>query len=175
MSRVLLAIACCTSQQAFASPGDDPTAGRAVFTGATMPNATSIDLNPAALGIGEIDEFYFAATALIDQFGITSRIEDASGNLSAGPHMRDDELGFGGMIAYIRHIGSEDRATIGLQLRSTPTELFFGNHDSERYYLLGGSERMYAGTIAASIKITDELWFGLSLDIQTTYLHQHYA
>ena len=175
MSRALgLAIVCAVCAPAFGSPGGDPTAGRAVFTGATMPSATSIDLDPAALGIGNIDEIYISGTALIDQFGITSRLEDASGNLAPGPHMRDDELGPGGMIAYVRHIGN-DRGTLGLALRSEPTELFFGNHDATRYYLLDGRQRRYELAVAGSVRITDELLFGLSLDVQTIYLHMHYA
>ncbi len=175
MSRALgLAVACGFTATAAASPGIDPTAGRAVFTGATMPSATSIDLDPAALGLGLTDELYLSATALIDQFGITSRYEDAAGNLTMGPHMRDDQLGPGGMIAYIRHIGN-DRGTIGVALRSDPSELFFGDHDAERYQTLGGRQRTYGISFAGSIKITNELLFGLSLDTQTTYLHLHYA
>src|SRR4051812_43948016 len=53
-----LALALAGAAPAAASPRSDPTAGRAVFTGATTHHATSIVLDPAALGLGQFDELY---------------------------------------------------------------------------------------------------------------------
>src|SRR4051812_45610840 len=94
---------------ASASPRSDPTAGRAVFTGATTPNATSLTLSPAAVGLDPITsvsdrgqdisgkfELYFAAVATLAQVGIDRRLLDVdTGTFHDGPHMRDDELGPG--------------------------------------------------------------------------------
>src|SRR6476646_1013466 len=81
---------CALPAIALASPRSDPTVGRAVFSGATLPAATSIDLDPAALGLGTNDEFYVAATTIIDRYQITRRYLDLdTGALSAGPTMRD--------------------------------------------------------------------------------------
>jgi hypothetical protein len=54
--RLLTLAVSCAAVSAWASPRTDPTTGRAVFTGATMPHATSIGLDPAALGLGSVDQ-----------------------------------------------------------------------------------------------------------------------
>jgi len=55
---------------AHASPRSDPTAGRAVFTGATLASPTSISLNPAALGPGRVPR---EATFALAMFRIAGR------------------------------------------------------------------------------------------------------
>src|SRR5579871_845310 len=90
MSRAFcIAVSCALAAHAvnaYAQPRTDPTAGRAVFTGATSPNATSIELNPAALDLGKADEVYVAATSVIDQLDIHTRTIDLmTGTLSPGP------------------------------------------------------------------------------------------
>lgn len=50
MSRAIcFALLCGLAAHAVASPRSDPTSGRAVFTGATVPDSSSLELNPAAL------------------------------------------------------------------------------------------------------------------------------
>src|SRR5664279_5883896 len=67
MSRVArLPLVCGLCGHAVASPRSDPTAGRSVFTGATMAAASSIDLNPAAIGTGQQSYLYLATTSVID-------------------------------------------------------------------------------------------------------------
>ena len=72
-----LAMLCCLHASAFASPRSDPTQGRAAFTGASSPNPTSIEINPAALGLGpELNEFYMAATGVWNRQSIQRRTLD---------------------------------------------------------------------------------------------------
>src|ERR1041385_7985353 len=112
MSRAAsLAISCCLCAHAMASPRSDPTEGRAVFTGATMPDLTSLDLNPAAMGLPDVkyDELYIAATLVVNHVAIDrSNLDVATGNLSPGAHVRDTELGEGGQLGYMGHVANDE-------------------------------------------------------------------
>src|SRR5688572_12438411 len=97
--RILTLILCCTIAPAIASPRSDPTTGRAVFTGAATPHATSVSLNPAAIGVGPVSELYFAVVTVLQQIGIDRKtIDPATGDLSPGPRINDTQLGPGGML-----------------------------------------------------------------------------
>lgn len=169
-----LAILWCVPAAALASPYSDPTTGRAVFTGATMPAATSIDLNPAAIGPGLTDELYAAATAVLDHYAIAlDRLEGTSATATRGPTVRDDELSPGGMIAIVKHLS--DRLTAGLEFETPPGESFPANRDALSYHTLGGSHRRYSFGVAGSLRITNELYFGVGLSTATTVLHLRYA
>jgi hypothetical protein len=175
MSRAALVIACCLSGNALASPRSDPTSGRSVFTGATVATATSIDLDPAAIGPGTTDYAYAAATAVLDQYGVRlDALNVATGAITPGETIHDDEWAPGGMLAYVWHIPG-DRVTLGFELRTTPAEKFIANRDELAYHTLGGGQRTVRAGVGASIRITNELYFGLSLNSDATYLHLHYA
>src|SRR5262245_6934184 len=115
MSRATcLAVLCALVARAHASPRTDPTMGRAVFTGATLPNATSIDLDPAAIGLGSRNEVYFAALATLDRIAIErSELDITTGLLSPGDQVSDNLLSPGGNAAFIWHTGTDGRITIG--------------------------------------------------------------
>src|ERR1700712_3218629 len=90
--RILILTLVCAAAHAHASPRSDPTTGRAVFTGATMPHATSLGLDPAALGLGQYDQVYLAITGVLDQLHVAlDKIDLDSGAHSAGPRVRDVE------------------------------------------------------------------------------------
>jgi len=90
MSRATwIAIVCALSARAVASPRTDPTSGRAVFTGAVSPNPTSIDVNPAALGLGIHSEAYVAAVGTLDQYSIDLATEDAVDTTTVPPGSPD--------------------------------------------------------------------------------------
>jgi hypothetical protein len=130
-----------------------------------MQAATSIDLDPAAIGQGTNSYAYAAAVAVLDQYGI---------KLAPGDALRDNELSAGGMVAGVFHVG--DRATLAAEFRSAPPETFVANRDALAYHTLGGGQRSYRFGVGASIRILNELYFGLSLSIfDATYLHLHYA
>lgn len=172
---VSLAIVCGGfAATAMASPHSDPTIGRAVFTGATMPAATSIDLNPAAIGTGLIDEVYVAATSVLDHYAIAlDRLDIASDMQQRGATVRDYELGIGGAIAVVKHLS--DRLTAGLKFEAPAGEHFIRDRDAFAYHTLGGSERAYAFGVAGSLRATNELYFGVGLSTAATSLHLHYA
>ena len=84
---------------AHGSPRSDPTAGRAVFTGATLPGATAIGLNPAALGVGPLGEVLVALTGTLDQIHIDQQDLDLeSGALAPGARVRAIEASPGGWV-----------------------------------------------------------------------------
>src|SRR3954452_3318337 len=102
--RILTLALSCAAASAGASPRTDPTTGRAVFTGATMPHATSIGLDPAALGLGELDEVYVAITGVIDQLHIDLARFQSQDLQSPAARVRDVELSPGAMLAFIYHL-----------------------------------------------------------------------
>ncbi|MEO8845774.1 MAG: hypothetical protein ABI591_09195 [Kofleriaceae bacterium] len=175
MSRVArLALVCGLCGHAVASPRSDPTAGRSVFTGATMAAASSIDLDPAAIGPGQQSYLYLAATAVIDRYGVRlDHLDVDSGAITPGDTVHDNELGAGGDFAYVWHLS--DRAALGFEARSAPGETFIANRDTLAYHTLGGGQRTYTAGIGTSIRLTDTIYFGLSLDSAANYLRLHYA
>ena len=146
-----------------------------MFTGATMQTATSIDLDPAAIGQGTTSYLYLAAVSVFDQYGIRlDQLDLATGTITPGQQFHDNELGAGGMFAFVWHFS--DRAALGGEFRSAPAETFVANRDAVAYHTLGGGQRSYRAGVGASIRIINELYFGLSLSIfDATYLHLHYA
>src|SRR5688572_17728973 len=104
---------------AHASPRSDPTVGRAVFTGATLPSATSVSLNPAALGLAKGAEFYVAVTSVLEQLGIKRKqIDPTTNDLVDGPEVKDVVVGPGATIAGLWKPGP--RTTLGAELRLPP-------------------------------------------------------
>src|SRR3954454_14233566 len=101
--RVLTLALSCAAAAAAASPRSDPTAGRAVFTGATMPHATSIGVDPAALGLGSVDELYVAFTGVLDQLHVA--LDRGPDDASPGGRARTVELGPGAVLALLYHAG----------------------------------------------------------------------
>lgn len=166
MSRAIcFAIVCGLAARAHASPRSDPTTGRAVFTGAATPGAPAIELNPAALGLGTgSTELYVAALALVDHYAITR---------AGGPGFTDTELGPGGVVAWI--VPLKDRATLGIQAHGGPAEVFPAGVADWQYHTIGGGQRRYGFTLGGSIRLTDELSFGASLALESTYLRLRYA
>jgi hypothetical protein len=173
VGRLLTLALWCATGAAWASPRTDPTVGRAVFTGATMPHATSIGLDPAAIGLGSTDQLYLSVTAVLDQLRISLDRLD-SGALVPGDQVRDLEAGAGAMIAYLYHIGGD--FTLGFEAHATPPESFpSGGQTALQYHVLRGSEHDYLATAGASYKVANELLVGASLSHQNTLFELAYA
>ena len=177
MSRATcLAMLCALHASALASPLTDPTQGRAVFTGATASSATSIEINPAALGLGITEygnEVYIAGTAVLDHRSIDRRNLDIdSGALSDGAHVSSNLISPGGMIAYKWH--PSPRIALAVGLHSSPAERFVEN-EALRYHTLGGQYRTNALSVASSFKISGRVYFGLSLSVHTSFLRLKFA
>lgn len=174
----LATIACgawlaCGAQLAHASPRTDPTAGRAVFTGATLPNATSIWLNPAALGVEDIGELLLAFTGTLDQVRIAPQVLDANtGALSPGARVRDVSPSPGGLIGVVFRTG---RYTLGAAAQTSPAERFLSGYDGLRYHTSGGWQRDYTGAIAGSIRASSRFFVGAAIAHSNTFLRLRYA
>lgn len=173
--RILTLLACgALVSPALASPLGDPTNGRAVFTGATVPHATSIELNPAALGLGTRFEVYVAATSLLNQIQIERRTLDlATGDLSPGPRVRDTQLAPGAMIAVVGH--PSERLTLGGSVYLPAAERLPEGHEALRYHTLGGGESNLLVTVGVGFRVTSTLYFGASLSHENRLLDLRYA
>jgi hypothetical protein len=168
-----LASIACGAAPAHASPRSDPTAGRAVFTGATLPNATSIGLNPAALGIESSGELMVALTGTLDQFRIDAQdLDVATGALSPGARVRATELSPGALVGLVVRTG---RYTLGAQAQSPPAERFISGYRALRYHTNGGWQREYTGTIAGSIRVTSKFYVGAAIGHGNTFLRLRYT
>jgi len=165
----------CAAGSVHASPRSDPTTGRAVFTGATMPHATSLGLEPAALGLGQYDQLYVAITGVLDQLHVSlDKIDLDTGAHSAGPRVRDVEASPGAMIAFIYHVAG-DQFTLGFEARTNPQESFPSDRTALRYLTLGDGERDWLASVGGSFKVTNDLFVGASLSHQNTFLRLRYA
>jgi len=159
---------------AHASPRTDVTAGRSVFTGATTPHASSITVNPAALGLSEVDQIFVAMTGLVDMYQIERRELDLdTGALRPGDTVESSELGVGGMLGAVLHPGT--RYAVSFELRTPPPEVFPTEHEALRYHTLGGRQRDYLASIGSTIKISSALYFGASVSHDNTFLRMEYA
>jgi hypothetical protein len=173
--RILTVIICGAIAPAIASPRSDPTMGRAVFTGAATPHASSITLNPAALGLGPGVrlEVYFAVTSMLQQLGIERRSLDVNGIATANPRVRDTQLAPGGAVSLVGH--PSDRLTLGFEARVPPAERFPADHDELRYHTLGEAQRNYLVTAGVSLRLPGNFFFGASVSHENTFLRLRYA
>ncbi|MCX5740877.1 MAG: hypothetical protein NT062_00085 [Proteobacteria bacterium] len=139
---------------AAASPGNDPTAGRAVFTGAATPHASSIVLNPAALGLGTLNEVYVAAVAVLDQIAINRR--DLDPDTGAVYH-------------------ALERVTLGITARTLAADQFVADRGALRYHTLGGGQRDYQLAAGFGFRASGRFHFGFSVTFDWTKLKLSYA
>lgn len=157
-----------------ASPRTDPTAGRAVFTGATMPHATSIAIDPAALGLGATDQIYVALTGVVDQLRIDLDDIALDGTRTGRPRVASTELSPGAMFGIIYHLAG-DQVTLGAEARLNPRESFPSDHDGLRYHTLGDGQRDWLASVGASFKLANDWFVGASLSYQNTSLRLRFA
>jgi hypothetical protein len=149
---------------AHASPRTDPTVGRSVFTGAATPHPTSVELNPAALGLGVVPELFFSLTGVADHYAIDRDTATA---------VDGTEVGAGGIFAAIFRPGT--RYAVSLEVRTPPPELFPQDKKELGYFSLGKRQRDLLVSIAATIKATSRLYFGATLTHHNTFLRLRYA
>ena len=174
--RVAVIAACCgPALPAAGSPGTDPTAGRAVFTGATLPVASSIVLDPAALVLGSSElSFYVGLTGTLDQISIDRKLIDLdTGALSAGPRVRTTVIspGLDGAVLW----RPTEKLAFGAQVRTPPEQKFIEGEPDLRYFTLGGYQRELQGSLALSVRATNELLFGASITVDWTFMRLRFA
>jgi hypothetical protein len=170
--RILTLALSCAAATAVASPRSDPTAGRAVFTGATMPHVTSIGLDPAALGLGTVDELYVAFTSVVDQLHVA--LDHGPDGTSSGGRVKAVEFGPGAMFGFIYHLAGDSLA-LGVEAHTTPPETFPAGKTALAYHVAGGGERDWLETVGASYKVADILFVGASLSHQNMFLRLQYT
>jgi hypothetical protein len=168
-----LALLSCAAASAQASPRSDPTAGRAVFTGATTHHATSIVLNPAALGLGQFDELYVAIIGVVDQLQIDLDAYQSADLQSPAARVRDVEIAAGASVSFIYHFAGN--LTLGFEARRLAPETFVAGHEELRYHTLGGGERDWLASVGGSLRLTSDLFVGAGVSHQNTFLRARYA
>ena len=155
-----------------ASPRSDPTLGRAVFTGATAADPSSIGLNPAALGEAR-KELYLAVAGLLDQLAIDRKVIDpATDGLIDGEHVTDHPAGAGAQIGFVWHPGSIFK--LGIELRVPPSEVF-PDDPAVRYHALGSRQRNYVATAGVSARVSSRFYLGFGVPYDVTRLRLRYA
>lgn len=163
----------CGAGLAHGSPRSDPTAGRAVFTGATLPGGTAIGLNPAALGVGPVGEVLVALTGTLDQIHIDQQdLDFEQGTLSPGARVRAIEASPGALVGLVVHTG---RYTLGVQAQSRPSEQLVSGYRELRYHTRGGYQREYDATIAGAIRVTSKFYVGAHIAHSNTSLGLRYT
>jgi hypothetical protein len=171
--RILTLALWCVVAVAQASPRSDPTAGRAVFTGATTHHATSIVLNPAALGLGQFDELYVAIIGVVDQLHIDLDPYQRGALQAPGARVRDVEPSSGASVSFIYHFAGN--LTLGFEARRLAPETFASGQPALRYHTLGDGERDWQASVGGSIKLTGDLFVGAGVTHQNTFLRLRYA
>ena len=173
----IAAIAACCGSTAHASPDTDPTAGRAVFTGATLPSTTtSIVLDPAALVLGNAAEvLYVGMTSTVDQYSIDRKNLDlTTGALSPGAQVHAVTTSPGADLAGLWH--PSDALAFGfIAAHAAGASSSSADQDALRYYTLGGYQREYQAAVAISVRATGDLLFGISIESDMTFLQLRFA
>ena len=151
---------------AAASPLEVPSAGTAVFTGPTSPHATSIFLNPAAMGFASPGaHLYLGGSLRLDQVNIDRRLVDpTTGALSDGPGVSTATLTPGGTIALWGSV-LEDKAVFGLSLSTPMVERFASGQDPLRYHVLGGYIYQSMVSAAGCFRLDPHWYFGLGFSL----------
>jgi hypothetical protein len=170
---VITAIAAATAPAA-AAPGDDPSVGPAVFTGAVSPDWSSLLGNPAALDLGaEGFHAWLGAIGSLDRYGVTLDKADATGALTPGPPVDATTTSWGGQLAFYE-VKPEFAAGIIADL--PPADVQPADRQALRYHTLGGQlrEKTYFA-LAGSIRLADGFYVGGSAAYVQTVIDLAFA
>lgn len=161
---LLVVAASIPAQRAAGSPLEDPTLNAAVFTGPTQPHASSIQTNPAALGLATQGWHLFLGGSLrLDQVTIDRQLIDPStGAQSDGPTSRSLTASPGGMLA---GYWKGRNVAFGLATFIPRAERFISGEDALRYHTLGGHFYQWTFADIATAFHWNRFWFSLALGI----------
>jgi hypothetical protein len=165
------ALAIAPPATAAGSPLDDPTAGRAVFTGAATPHATSILLDPAALALGPTGvHFYVGGTLTLDQAAIDRKeIDLATGGLRDGERIRTLGIAPGGTFGAWTVTASRTLAVGALLVSPAPAPPFPEDEPGLGYHSLGGVHRTTElATLAAAYRVIRRFYVGGAVSLTRT-------
>lgn len=161
---VALALATLLGGAAEASPLEDPALTRGVFAGPTLPHATSVWLNPAAIGLAAGGwHLFFGATTRLDHDRIDrSQIDLDTGALTPGAKVRSLTATPGGFLAAW---WKSDNAALGLASFLPQAERFITDQEALRYHTLGGFHYQWT-VLALSVGFHwNKFWFGLGVGL----------
>ena len=148
---------------AAASPLEDPTlSGADVFTGVTHPHATSIYLNPAAIGMAGVGwHLHTGGSLRLDDYNINRRrIDQDSGAEIAGPQVNALTMTPSGIVAgYLK----AERIAIGITILTPMAERFIADQEALRYHTLGGYHYQYGLGAGLSYHHPHKWYFGAGL------------
>jgi hypothetical protein len=168
---VAAALAIAAPATAAGSPLDDPTTGRAVFTGAATPHATSILLNPTALALGPTGVyFYVGGTLTLDQIAVDRKqIDLATGELRDGENIRALGFGPGGTFGAWKLFAGRTLAVGGLVVSPAPSVPFVEGEPGLGYHSLGGVHRTTElATLAAAYRVIRRIYVGGAVSLTRT-------
>jgi hypothetical protein len=164
----LLAVAAvlALSGRAHASPLEDPTAGGAVFTGPTQAHASSIFLNPAALGFATRGlHLHVGGSLRLDSIQVDRSVIDfETGQLSDGANVSTTTWSPGGMLGLYGTV-LEERAVFGAAVHTTTFDRFPAGHQALGYHVLGGHVYQGLFSLAGCFRLADWIMFGLGVSI----------
>lgn len=154
------------SRGAGASPVEDPSEGGAVFTGPTQPHASSIFINPAALGFAADGlHLHVGGDLRLDTIGVDRRsIDPATGDLAGGESVSTTTWSPGGTIAVYGSV-LQDQAVLAASLHTTTFQRFPAGHDALGYHVLGGYLYQSMLSLAGCFEPSDWFKFGLGVSI----------
>ncbi len=164
------ALACLvgvSASAALASPLEDPTLGGAVFTGAVHPHATSLFLNPAALGLtGPGSHFYADSSLRFDQYDIDRQIlRDPDVGLAPGPQVSSSMFTPGGSLAWY---SSGEKISLGAALSLVMLDRYIDDQDEALgFHTTGGRHRQYVWRRIYFLRRQWELPLSLPLPMPT--------
>jgi long-subunit fatty acid transport protein len=157
-----------------ASPLEDVSQGGAVFTGVARAHATSIHLNPAALGMsGEGFHIFVGSSTRLDQLWVDRyAIDPATGVASEGEAVGALTATPGGVVAAWSKFG--DRFHGGLALHTPFAERFPGGEDALGYHTLGAGH-LYSVMLSfgGSIQV-DRFLFGIGLSFSNVRMRHEF-
>jgi long-subunit fatty acid transport protein len=153
---------------AAASPLEDISEGDLVFTGPATPHASSIFLNPAALGwAGRGLHLYLVSSLRLDQLSVDRyAIDPATGAAADGPSADPLTLTPSGLIAATTKIG--DRGHVGVAIHTPIAERFPAGGDALGYHSLGGYLYATHLSMGGSFQV-DRFVFGFGLSLNYSF------
>lgn len=159
-----LALAAARPHPAAASPFEDGALGGDVFTGPTHPHASSIYVNPAAMGLALPGwHVYLGGNLQLDQLSVDRRLVDpTTGAITDGPSASALTPTGSGMFAGFWKSGN---AAIGLATFTPLAERFPADVDAFRYHTLGG-HHMQWNVFSLSVAFRwNKFWFGIGVGL----------
>jgi hypothetical protein len=159
-----------------ASPGDDPTEGLGVFTGATLPHPSSVEQNPATLPLGQPgSHVYVSGGGTLAALSVDRRqIDVSTGALGDGPSADAVTTSPLGSVAYWT---ASRKQAFGLTLDVGPGDVWATTDDDPaadaamRWASTGGRYRPTKLAASYARGLTPSIFFGFALSYTRTRIH----